>query len=77
MKIFYFVNISHFFKKLAHNVPAVSKGCCLRSNQKACAALRGFASPYKGFAQHRTEGTRPGPTKCGGGLEAVYTAIRE
>jgi hypothetical protein len=27
--------------------------------------LRRFTSPDKGFAQHHTEGTRPGPAKYG------------
>jgi hypothetical protein len=50
--------------------------------EAAYAALRGFGGPDKGFAtaympKHRTKGTRPGPTKCGGGLEAAYAANQQ
>jgi hypothetical protein len=41
----------------ALNVPAVWKLLAQQSES--------FGGPNKGFAQHRTEGTRPGPTKCG------------
>jgi hypothetical protein len=44
-------------KNMEPNVPAV---WMLLTQQ-----YQGFASPYQGFAQHRTEGTRPGPAKCG------------
>jgi hypothetical protein len=39
-----------------HNVPAV---CDLSGR-------RHFSGPNKGFAEHRSVGTRTGPTKCGG-----------
>jgi hypothetical protein len=41
-------------KKISHNVPAVWKLLAQQSES--------FGGPNKGFAKHRTEGTRPGPT---------------
>jgi hypothetical protein len=55
--IFYAINFQPILGAITHNVPAVWKLLAQQSES--------FGGPDKGFAQHRTEGTRPGLAKCG------------